>query len=157
MSEYYQIKGYIRHNRNTYTREAITEELLKRGYSQSDIDDAWKSLLEEEHILENASKESVTESGKFWWAFAAYFFILPVIIGILARIVREKSYYIMSNNSFNVFLIGGVITILSGIILSLIFWDSDKPLSRGVFYGCLFTTVTPVISLGVIIGICSAG
>ncbi len=157
MSDFSEAKKFIEENMEIYTREALTRELLKRGYSETDIEEAWKYVLAVKQPTPSFELTTPIQKGKFWLAFLVYFLMIPLIIGILARIVREQTYYIIPNNSFQVFLIGGIITVLSGIILSSVFWESDKPLSRGIFFGCLFTTLTPLVSLGIIIGICSAG
>lgn len=43
------IENYIRENRSTYTREAITEQLIKFGYSVEAIRRGWASLLVADH------------------------------------------------------------------------------------------------------------
>lgn len=42
------ILNYIRQNRSTYTREAITGELLKAGYNPAEVEAAWQAIEAEQ-------------------------------------------------------------------------------------------------------------
>src|SRR5215510_3670662 len=42
MSQERDIENYIRQNRNTYAREAITNNLLTMGHSREDVDRIWE-------------------------------------------------------------------------------------------------------------------
>ncbi|NWJ46640.1 MAG: hypothetical protein HXX08_12235 [Chloroflexi bacterium] len=163
MRDFSEARKFIEKYQEIYTREAITKELLKRGYSETDIEEAWLLVTKEEEQLmyysssnssgSSSTFESITTSGKFWVSFLIYFLVIPVIIGIISRILGGSNY----SEAFTAFSISAFVAVISGIILSIIFWETDKPLARGVFYGCFFSTITPVISLLIIIGICNAG
>ncbi len=44
MSQDRDIEDYIRQNRTTYTRQAITDSLLAKGHNQQEIDRIWESI-----------------------------------------------------------------------------------------------------------------
>jgi hypothetical protein len=47
-----QIAGYIRANRGTYTRGAISQRLVEAGHDRAEIDAAWERLAEQEPMVD---------------------------------------------------------------------------------------------------------
>lgn len=157
---------FIRANQEVYTREALNKHLLNQGYSQEDIDEAWVAIEAEQASLnppaaqvDNTRQGSVWTMGKYWWTALGFFLGIPVVIGIIGRIVRAISInsadgFFLSLLFSSILVIG---VILAGIITTVNLWDKNRAVSRGLLFGLIVFIMPPFISVFIMGGICLAG
>jgi hypothetical protein len=103
-----QIADYIQQNRDRYTREAITDQLIKAGHNPSAIEEAW--------AMSNAALEAAADArpryGRFTLALLA--------IGGLATFVIWSGLYSTGGGGLATlsYLITGLVAIGIGIALT---------------------------------------
>jgi hypothetical protein len=169
-----KIIEYIRQNRDTYTRKAITEQLINTGYSEFDIEAAYKQLDEEEDqrdfividepprrpFRSQAISDRTVDISKrktdapVWWDSTAFGFVgfligTPAIILILGAWAPQLA----------------LITVIGVLFLALflpsVLEENSPRLADGVKYAArtLFVLfiVLPFIAGVIIAGICITG
>lgn len=156
-----KLVNYIRANKGTYTRLALTKQLLEQGYSASDIDEAWDALEEEAATKnlpqDNLPQRSVWGMSDYWFAALGFFLGIPVVIGIISRIFRYSSNYDAFGFSFTlaVFLI--IAALIACVIGIVVLWNTNRAVSRGLLFGFVLFLIPPFVGLIIILGICTAG
>ncbi len=138
------IQKYIKDNRATYTREAITANLFRAGFQREDIEQAWAIV---EGVI--PPPQPVASSPRFWLGLLLY----PALV--IGTIILGG----LTNSSF-LFLVALAIFI-AGIVVSAFIDRHDKPLAKGLnfaFVGMLvLLVVAPFVAIIVILGICLTG
>src|SRR5262245_22716666 len=88
------LADYIRQNRDTYTREAIDQQLLDGGYAKEEIDAAWNSLPRED-----ASQNAPQIAGGKRTPIGATFVILcifSILIGAFLVFLTDIAFSLSS-------------------------------------------------------------
>jgi hypothetical protein len=141
-----EIEKYIWANRATYSREAITAELLKQGYSEADINTAWKALSNE--------NSGIVKRREFWNILYAFLLGVPLVDGLIALFVKVLAGF---NTAFSLSLFLFIAALLIGLNISIYLWQKKPVIARGLLAGVLLSLVLPFIPVIIIGGICSAG
>ena len=76
-----RIADYISANRGTFTREAITQQLLDAGYEQGAIDATWA-------VLDTPDPDDVVGEG-FWGRFWIYLIGINVVALLLVGVLTQ--------------------------------------------------------------------
>jgi hypothetical protein len=80
-----RIAEFISKQRGTYTREAITQQLLDAGYSREAIDATWAAL-------ETPDPDSPPDTGfwgRFWWMLIGVNVVVLLAIGLLTGLLTN--------------------------------------------------------------------
>lgn len=135
-----QILRYITANRDTYTREAITRQLIEAGHDPAEIERAWESI-------EPRSEGGLPRDRTFW----RYFTMGVVVVYGLTFLVYALRF--------------GVFALILGVFLLLGAWTSilvvrsstavARAVARGTVSGMLSAALIPFVTLVVIAGLCS--
>ena len=137
-----QILRYITANRDTYTREAITRQLIARGHDPAEIDQAWE-------LIEPRPEGMLPRDRTFW----RYFFIYIVVLYGLTFVVyalrlRDEPFGGVAWMILGVFLLLGALT-------STLLVRAKRAAAKGAVSGMLIAVLIPFVTLVVIAGLCS--
>lgn len=159
---------YIEQNRAQYTRAAIDKQLLDAGYSQADIDAAWKEIEAREAntpvvpppqaqapqpaVVPPTQPRRLLTMPIFWLGL---FGVLVLQYGVAALFIPATSY----ENGNSVFVpIAGVLTCgvpIALLIAGSLLLRSNRPLALGLLYGLLvFDVIIPFVGSIILFGIC---
>jgi len=144
MSE--DILKYIRANWSTYSREAITAELLKQGYSQEDIDNAWKTLSSEGSIP--------VKRWDFWLALLAFYPGVQVVVGLLSLLIKASAG---GSNTISFVIVSFPVATTIGLLVSVYLWQKKPVVAKGLLAGVILSFVIPFVPIFIILGICLSG
>lgn len=153
----YKLRQYIWENKDKYTRSAITDKLLEQGYTVETINQAWHLIVELGPGVRGAPvelsvlPERLRDYPRFNWALWGYFLGLPVLIGLISHFAGGAQYYTYSANLALNLVIGAIVV---GILATIVTWNIDRPVSRGLMYGVICFVCLPFISITIILGVC---
>ncbi len=139
-----EILRYITANRDTYTREAITRQLIERGHDPAEIERAWESI-------EPRSEGGLPRDHTFW----RYFTIGVVALYGLTFLV----YALLLGTEFVLFAIILGVFLLLGAWTSILLVRSSTAVAtavaKGAASGLLIAALIPFVFLVIIAGLCS--
>ena len=135
-----EILRYITANRNTYTREAITRQLIEAGHNPAEIQRTWESI-EVQRI------DRLTRDRAFW----RYFFIYVVVLYGLTFVV----YALRFGTDFGLFSIILGVFLLLGALTSILLVRAKRAAAMGAVSGALIAALIPFVTLVIIAGLCS--
>lgn len=153
------VLDYIRANHDTYTRQAITGQLLQQGYSQAEIDEAWR-LVEQETANPGlrVAQPSIWTMRNFWLSLLGFVLGVSLIIGVVGRIFRGPGGSINNLTQASIIsLLLIVIVIIATIINIVSTWQHNRAVSRGLLVGLIVAFGPPFIGWFIIGGICLVG
>jgi hypothetical protein len=84
-----RIAEYISANRRTYTREAITQQLMDAGYHREAIDATWSAL----ETPDPDSRRDTGFWGRFWWMLIGVNLAVLLLVGLLTGIIGYPEQY----------------------------------------------------------------
>ncbi len=131
-----EILRYIRSNRDTYTREAITRQLIAAGHDPAEIEQAWESI-------EPRSEGMLPRDRTFW----RYFFIYVGVLYGLTFVV-----YALGIGELAIIL--GIFLLL-GAMISTRMVRSSTAVAKGAASGLLIAVLVPFVFLVIIAGLCT--
>ncbi|MDP9350419.1 MAG: hypothetical protein M3P51_02595 [Chloroflexota bacterium] len=134
-----EITRYIQENRATYTREAITRNLLEAGHDPEEIEQAWRSL--DAPAMTRPSRE-------FWRGFFAY---VALLYGLTFLVYSQS---LLQFAGLVVTAILFVLLLLSAI-LSIRATRASSAVARGATSGLLVAILVPFVFLVIIAGLCT--
>jgi hypothetical protein len=161
---------YIQQTGGTYTRDAITNQLLASGYPAAEIEAAWRTVeagatgemgasgaappMEEGAEYAPPRPARVVSSPQFWGALVGFILLSYVMTGILAYFATLNR----GDAASALFTITGIfyfVVQLGGLIQGLVLLNRNRPVAFGLLIGLLLTNVVIpfVIACGVL-GIC---
>ncbi len=139
-----EILRYITANRDTYTREAITRQLIERGHDPAEIERAWESI-------EPTSQGGLPRDRTFW----RYFTIGVVALYGLTFLV----YALLLGTEFVLFAIILGVFLLLGAWTSILLVRSStmvtRAVAKGTVSGMLIAVLIPFVPLVIIAGLCN--
>jgi hypothetical protein len=139
------VADYIRANRDTYTREAIRDQLLAAGHALDAIDEAWRAL-EAEPLAEVPG--TTARKVRTGWAIVLY------AAGLLSLLVAAVSALVQPNSSRVFFILFLVLYAVAGYFV--VRWIARwRPLTG---FGQLLVAIVvlPVMFFLVVFGSCLA-
>ena len=136
-----EILRYIRSNRDTYTREAITRQLIAAGHDPAEIERAWESI-------EPTSQGGLPRDRTFW----RYFTIGVVALYGLTFLVYALRFANMVMLPYLIIL--GVFLLL-GALTSLRLVRASRAVVNGAASGMLIAVLIPFVPLVIIAGLCN--
>jgi hypothetical protein len=143
-----QIDEYIRTNRDRYTREAITQQLMDAGHERDAIDAAWDRLTREPGPPPTAQLANVDDERRKLrrWSFLVYVTVFAaVMLAAVAVFDTDIGPY------------AGIVAIVLGFTL-LIGWGVSMLIGRALVphTGLLVALAVPVLAALVVGGSCLA-
>ena len=137
-----RIADYISANRGTFTREAITQQLLEAGYEQGAIDATWA-------VLDTPDPDDVAGEG-FWGRFWIYLIGLNVVAFLLVGVLTQ-----MIPNAVGLAAILGIALGIGALIsLGIVAVTGPARLGRGT--AIAIGGIVPLIFTFLIAGSCYA-
>lgn len=160
-----QILEYIRAQSENYTREAINNQLKKKGFSTEQIEAAWKTFYRQnvEKAARNSSslRPNFLTQWSFWLTMILFMLGVPFISGLLDGISSSKNNTSeLGFTGFSVVL--GGITLLVAFIAGIVLTFSDrKAWQHAAGVALIFAPVLTLIFLFVppfiLFGVCMVG
>jgi hypothetical protein len=165
-----QIIEYIRQHQDTYTREAITTQLVTAGYDQADIEAAFKQVdsdgtddfagVDKSKRKSQMSDSKSKQAPMTWWDSKGLGFLLFVIsvpaITAIPLTFHIELYRAGINGSL--FALTSAALVILGLFLPSLLKSTAPQFGTGVKYALLTLFVVfivlPFIALVVITGIC---
>ena len=146
---------YIRQNRETYTREAITERLLSSGYEPEAIEEAWRTSTQEKSA---PGARRFFHRQVFWLAILGAVAICYVIVGGLYWMVVAMLGFDLLASGAAVYILAGAIGLLVGLLLAgALLIEHNRSVALGLaLSGLLGLIVVPVVAAAVFYGLCVA-
>ena len=127
---------YITANRDTYSRGAITRQLIFAGHDPAEIEQAWESI-------EPTLKGGLPRDRTVWRYFTIY---IAVLYGL--------TFVVYALRGVGVTLILGVFLLL-GAWISILLVRSSPAVATGAASGLMIAVLIPFVFLMVIAGLCS--
>lgn len=156
------IVDYIRQNRQTYTREAITDRLISSGYKPEQIEAAWQIVGIDYKPVEVAVKDDSPPTDRRFANKPVFWLALLLFIGaaygagafILAAISGNVDFFLASPGGMLFMVITGAF-ILIIFIAGFLLVDKNRPLGMGLIIGgALSLIILPIVALGLFFGVC---
>jgi hypothetical protein len=158
---------YIQQTRPTYTREAITSQLLAAGYPPPEIEAAWATVEGVDpaafaRMAPNVDYDAVvapraapvTRSGVFWLTLFGFILVSYLIPGILFYIGFTTGAAV-SDPLFIAAIILYAVLQLAGLAVGLLWLGRNRPLAIGLLIGLLLTNVViPFVAACGVAGVC---
>lgn len=167
-----ELVRYIRENRATYTREAISQRLLDAGHAAADVETAWR-VVEEEIAREEVaagvapvgalqapraaaparrSMPSSLRSPRFWGVLIAYVIAVYMISGVVAAVTADGPLEGVPG-----LIVFGLLWVV-GLVGAISMRARDRITSSALLAGIIAIIFLPValafISIVIIAGIC---
>ena len=167
------IVEYIRQNRQMYTREAITSQLVAAGYAPADVEAAWKSVEGGIPIPPSAYSGATGLSGGSWdsghseqprpqrlastpafWGYFVGFILLSYILpGALFWLGATQSDGLIVNIAIGMFILLQLAALVGGAVS----FSRNRPRAVGLMSGVLMVLVViPVCAFAIFFGLCLA-
>ncbi len=139
-----QMIRYIEVNRNTYTRQAITDQLLARGNKPTDIESAWEYVEAEEQERVKPEKQprqtgsrnsayppkpKVWKMPQFWLTLFGFVLGVPVLAGLVSALAGGNS-----SNGFTFLLIFLGLALVGAVIGSIRYQTENRAVARGLVW-----------------------
>ena len=156
-----EIIDYIHKNRDDYTREAITQQLLAAGYSAVEVGAAWR-VIEGRRFSDDPSgiaqgidpryDQRFANKPRFWGVFIGFIILSYLVAGIFVYVTIINPVSGQLGNVLLYFFIG---LQLFALIFGLLRVGMDRPLGMGLLLSVLSALVViPCLALGILWGIC---
>jgi len=164
---------YINQNRQIYTREAITSQLVSAGYNPSEVEAAWGSVDSgvpappsgyagaaglsggswDSGSPEQSRPQRLMSSPAFWGYMAGFVLLSYILPGGLFWLGTSNSDGLIMNIAIGMFLLLQLGALMGGVV-SL---SRNRPRGVGLLTGVLMTLVVlPVCAFAVFFGMCLA-
>ena len=146
-----QILRYITANRDTYTREAITRQLIARGHDPAEIEQAWESI-------EPRSEGRLPRDRTFWRYFtlgvAVVYGLTFLVYALRLRdeALGDEAFANIWSTIFGVFLLLGAWT---SIRMARSSTAVATAVAKGAVSGLLIAVLIVFVPLVIIAGLCS--
>lgn len=159
------IISYIREHVSTYTREAITQELLKAGFEQAEIEATWQAFLTDtpqseveavKQVPPNVSTAVARQRPglRFWMTVVGYGLVVIFLAGLL-----------IFWNHLDVAIAFLIIATLAGIVSANIMFNMNPGEKRAISITLMATlsllfvisVVFPFVILVIVAGLCVIG
>ena len=134
------ITDYILRQRRTYTRDAIREALLRRGYRPEEVEEAFRAVESGE------APPAATLSGRFWLGYLGYIVLLYLLV-VVAYVALAGASAAAVAGALAFFLVIGVI--VSAVVAAL-----NRSLALGMARGVAVAAIVPFLIVVVIGGLC---
>ena len=140
-----EILRYITANRDTYTREAITRQLIDAGHDPTEIEQAWE-------LIEPRSEGRLPRDRTFWRYFTLGVVALYGLTFVVYALGLDAEMF-----SSIIWMILGVFLLL-GALTSILLVRATRAEAEemGAVSGLLIAVLIPFVFLVIIAGICSA-
>lgn len=164
---------YIRQNRQTYTREAITSQLVTTGYDPADVEAAWEAVDSgvpappsgyagatglsggswDSGSPEKSRPQRLASSPAFWGYMVGFILLSYILPGGLFWLGASNSDGLIVNIAIGMFLLLQLGALVGGVV-SL---SRNRPRGVGLMTGVLMTLVVlPICAFAVFFGLCLA-
>jgi hypothetical protein len=156
------IIDYIRKNRDDYTREAITQQLLDAGYTAVEVGAAWR-VVEGSHFRDDSPgsaegpdpryNQSIVNKPRFWAIFFGY---IALTYSVVALFVDVTIINPVPGSLGNVLLYFFVGLQLFALIFGLLRVGVDRPLGMGLLLSVASALIViPCLAVAVLWGMCT--
>ena len=153
-----EIAGYILANRDTYTRDAITQSLIRAGHDPGEIDAAWAAVEIGRVPIGGGSGEpsggGAGGRGRFWLGFSAYLLALHALAYLLLgsdRSLRGAAELAGAPSDARRLLLTALGV---GAFLSLALVGAGQLFRRGAASSVLVAFLIPFVIVVIIGGMC---
>jgi len=164
---------YIRQNRQTYTREAITSQLVTAGYNPADVEAAWGSVDVgvpappsgyagttglsggnwDSGSPEQPRSQRLVSSPAFWGYMVGFILLSYILPGGLFWLGASNSDGLIVNIAIGMFILLQLGALVAGVV-SL---SRNRPRGVGLMTGVLMTLVVlPICAFTIFFGMCLA-
>jgi hypothetical protein len=142
---------YIREHRATYTREALTAELVAAGHDTADVEAAWAQLDAEDATAPPATAWAVPDTKPYERGPATVILMLVVALGYLAS-VAVFVFGNLGGGRYNVVVI--LYTVAMFAVGAFVLRQMGRASSMGTVVGAFLIAVVLYVGLA---GACIAG
>jgi hypothetical protein len=167
------IVEYIRQNRQLYTREAITSQLLTAGYAPADVEAAWQSLESgipvpppgyvgttglssgnwDSGYQDQPRPRRLASSPQFWGYMVGFILLSYILPGVLFWLGASGSDGLIVNIAIGMFLLLQLAALVGGAVS----FSRNRPRAIGLMSGVLMVLVViPFCAFALFFGLCLA-
>jgi hypothetical protein len=158
---------YIQQTRATYTREAITNQLLASGYPPPEIEAAWATIEGADpsgfaRVAPNVDYDAVVaprptpvaRSGVFWLTLIGFILVSYLVPGALVFVAYNAGESVGGPLMLTALIVFFGLQI-AGLVAGLVWLGRNRPVAIGLLIGLLMTDVVIPFVVGCgIAGVC---
>ena len=157
------IVEYIKQNRDTYTREAITERLLASGYKPEDVEAAWQAAEQAafsgsastDNTLPTSKDDSVVRNPVFWLSMLGLTAVAYGLAYVIYSIIFSGDASPLGTDGGLALTITAGGLVVAALVVGFLVLHKNKALGMGLLIGALISgVVAPFAAVALLYGVC---
>ena len=139
--------AYLKENKDKYPKEVLTDTLIKAGYSQVSIDEAYPSFYQGSSLVRFGI-------GLFWFLAGTAFVVVTFVVEIAIIDLVDSYFYRAGVSEFLVYIISSIATWLIDLLIAIfVFKQWRKWVYRGALAALIVSAAIVAFILFLISGV----